>query len=227
MSDRDTDSETEALRRHLRDLAEGAPGVIGGKSDEDFRASLHRRLVAAGPPPRLGLAARLRDALDRWRSWVWPAAGIAAGAATFGLLVIVRGVPAPVAEKIVHVPAASAGGASEPVATTSSVPHDVTPTYDVPSSKVAVIKLNFTAEVAVEDVTFEVTLPEGLAFWSRGQSLPDRTFRWPGRLGAGDNLVPIAVRSGRPGRYHVRAKVLAAGETLEHEVILQVKGEAI
>jgi hypothetical protein len=96
----------------------------------------------------------------------------------------------------------------------------------VPSSKVAVIKLNFAAEAAVEDVTFEVALPEGLAFWSRGQRLALRTFRWPGRLEAGDNLIPIAVRGDRPGRFRVRARVETGSGVVEHELVLDVKGDA-
>jgi hypothetical protein len=101
----------------------------------------------------------------------------------------------------------------------------VWPSFRVPSSKIAVIKLAFAAEVAVEDVTFEVTLPEGLAFWSSGKRLDERSFRWPGRLDAGENLVPIAVRGDRPGRYPVVATVEIGGRVLEHRVFLDVQKE--
>jgi hypothetical protein len=85
--------------------------------------------------------------------------------------------------------------------------------------------LAFSAEVAVESVTFEVTLPEGLAFWSNGRRLDERTFRWPGRLDAGENLIPIAVRGDRPGRYPVVATVEVEGRVLEHRVVLDVQRE--
>ena len=35
-------------------------------------------------------------------------------------------------------------------------------------SKVAVIKLDFTADVAVAEADFQVSLPEGLSFWADG-----------------------------------------------------------
>jgi hypothetical protein len=101
----------------------------------------------------------------------------------------------------------------------------VLPSFSVPSSKVAVIKLAFTADVAVENATFEVTLPEGLHFWSGGQRLAERSFRWPGRLDAGENVVPVAVRADRPGRYPVVATVEVEGLVLEQRVIMDVHKE--
>jgi hypothetical protein len=178
----------------------------------EFRATLHRRLVAAGPPPPAPLWQRARDLVGRHPALGWPALGALTGAATFALLAAIalpHGLP----------------GAPHAVDPPTAV-GDVAPTYSVPASKVAVIKLGFAADVQVEDVTFEVALPEGLAFWSRGERLAERTFRWPGRLEAGDNVVPIAVRGERPGRYRVRARVEAAGHVLEHDVVLDVKGGA-
>jgi hypothetical protein len=202
-------TDGEALMQALRGLSVDAP-------DHGFRAALHHRLAAEPAPAAVGLFDRALAWLCDRRAWLWPVGGLAAGVAAYALLVVVHGDPI------------GRGAAQPQVAQTqSSVPVNgpVWPSFRVPSSKVAVIKLAFAAEVAVEDVTFEVTLPEGLAFWSRGKRLDEHTFRWPGRLDAGENLVPIAVRSDRPGRYPVVATVEIGGRVLEHRVFLDVQKE--
>ena len=204
--------EAELLKA-LRALAVDAP-------DEGFRAALHLRLAAEPGPAALGFFATSFHRSLAWlrerRAWLWPVGGLAAGVAAYALLVAVHGNP--LRTQIVQPQVAQA----EPRAVASG---PVWPSFRVPFSKVAVIKLAFAAEVAVEDVTFEVTLPEGLAFWSSGKRLEERTFRWPGRLDAGENLVPIAVRGDQPGRYPVVATVEIGGRVLEHRVVLDVQKE--
>ena len=195
------------LLQALRTLAVDAP-------DHGFRAALHQRLAAESAPAAAGLYDHALAWLRAQHAWLWPVGGLAAGVAAYTLLVVVHGNPmgretAP--PQVVH---------SAPMVVASG---PVLPSFRVPSSKVAVIKLAFAAEVAVEDVTFEVTLPEGLAFWSGGKRLDERTFRWPGRLDAGENLIPIAVRGDRPGRYPVVATVEIDGHVLEHRVVLDVQ----
>jgi len=197
------------LLKALRSLSVDAP-------DNGFRAALHHRLAAEPAPAAMGLFDRARAWLRGRRAWLWPVGGLAAGVAAYALLVVVHGNPAdPVTAQpqVVQIP---------PIAIANG---PVWPSFRVPSSKIAVIKLAFAAEVAVEDVTFEVTLPEGLAFWSSGKRLDERSFRWPGRLDAGENLVPIAVRGDRPGRYPVVATVEIGGRVLEHRVFLDVQKE--
>jgi hypothetical protein len=92
----------------------------------------------------------------------------------------------------------------------------------VPASKVAVIKLDFTADVAVEQADFQVSLPEGLSFWADGEDLPLRSFGWTQPLTEGSNVIPIAVRGHKPGRYLVTAQARAGGQTIEHDVVLEV-----
>ena len=210
-----TQQETDdnKLREALRGLAVNAP-------DHGFRAALHLRLAAEPAPAAVGFFAAFLDRrlarLRPRRAWLWPVGGLAAGVAAYALLVVVHGNPVGLqAARPQVAPAAPAAVASGPV----------WPSFRVPSSKVAVVKLAFSAEVAVEDVTFEVTLPEGLAFWSSGKRLAERTFRWPGRLDAGENFVPIAVRGDRPGRYPVVATVEIGGRVLEHRIILDVQRE--
>ncbi len=211
MTDRPVESANqrdEKLRAKLRALAVDPP-------ENGFRASLHRRLVAEAPPPAPGWWARVQEWVSNRRLWLWPAGGLAAGVGVYALLVLAFGNP-------LQTPAPSPS-APKPLAEISSGP--VPPSFQVPSSKVAVIKLAFAAEVAVEDVTFEVKLPEGLSFWSGGQRLDDRSFRWLGRLEAGENIIPIAVRGDRPGRYPVLASVEVGGRVLEQRVVMDVSAE--
>jgi hypothetical protein len=205
----DRDQGPEDLTERLRALRVDRPAG-------DFSARLHLRLQEAGSPERPGLLVRLAALARGRRGWLWPVSGVLAGAASFALVAALSGSPGR--------PAPAAPPAE--VASTTVTRGEVLPTFVVPPAKVAVIKLAFAADVDVEDVTFEVTLPEGLAFWSRGQALPERSFRWPGRLSAGENLFPVAVRGERPGRYRVRARAEVAGqsEAVEHEIWLEVRG---
>jgi hypothetical protein len=92
----------------------------------------------------------------------------------------------------------------------------------VPETKVALIKIDFVAARAVEDVQFEITLPDGLRFFSEGQQLAERSFRWQGSLVAGSNPIPIAVKGPRPGRYRVIAHAVGPSLDIMHEVVLEV-----
>lgn len=198
------EAEEAEMLRALRDLRVDPPG------SEAFASSLHLRLAQAGPPPSPSWLARLGATLGRRPAVLWPAVGTLCGVLAFVVLGQVRRPETPLTR-----------AEREPTAM-----GDVAPTYRVPSSKVAVIKLNFAASVDVADVDFEVELPEGLAFWSGGRKLPDRVFRWPGELHAGDNLIPVAVRGERPGLYRVKARALVGGELLQHDVVLDVRGGA-
>jgi hypothetical protein len=202
-------TDAPELLKTLRALSVDAP-------DCGFRAALHRRLAAEPTPAAPGSFTRALAWLRDRRAWVWPVGGLAAGAAAYTLLMVVHG--SPMGRDMHQTSIAQAS----PMAPANG---PVLPSFRVSSSKVAVIKLAFSAEVAVEDVTFEVTLPEGLAFWSSGKRLDERTFRWPGRLDAGENLIPIAVRGDRPGRYPVVATVEIDGRVLEHRVVLDVQKE--
>jgi hypothetical protein len=200
------EAEEAEMLRALKELRVDPPG------GDAFASSLHLRLAQAGAPPAPSWLARLRAGLSRHPAVLWPAVGALCGVLAFvGLGRLNRG------------PIATAHG-ERPAEVVAN--GEVAPTYRVPSSKVAVIKLNFAATVDVADVDFEVELPEGLAFWSGGQKLKERVFRWPGELRAGDNLIPVVVRGERPGLYRVKARALVAGELVQHEVLLDVQGGA-
>jgi len=211
MTEREPTPKTDGaeLLKALRTLSVDGP-------DNGFRAALHQRLAAEPAPAARGSFDRALAWLRHRHAWLWPVGGLAAGVAAYALLVVVHGNP--IGLDMAQTPVAQ-------VAPPAPANGPVWPSFRVPSSKVAVIKLAFSAEIAVEDVIFEVTLPEGLAFWSSGKRLDERTFRWPGRLAAGENLIPIAVRGDRPGRYPVVATVEVEGRVLEHRVVLDVQRE--
>jgi hypothetical protein len=98
----------------------------------------------------------------------------------------------------------------------------VDPVFRVPHHRVAMVRIDFVSEAGVDDVEFAVILPHGLHFVSQGQVLPDREFRWRGRLEQGSNPIPVAVRGERAGRYVVAARATGAVVDVEHQVVLEV-----
>ncbi len=94
----------------------------------------------------------------------------------------------------------------------------------LPASKVAVVRVNLNAEVAVQSAQIKVSLPEGLVFWADGQELPQRAFEWTQPLQKGDNDIPIAVRGLKPGRYQMTVHAQIGAEQVDDEVVLEVIG---
>jgi hypothetical protein len=192
------EAEESALRQRLGALREDPPEL-------GFQAALHRRLVAAGPPEPAPGWDRVRSFLRRGAPVLWPVVGIAAGVAAFLVLSAVQQPPMPQPARIAETPL--------PIAVPGTL---------VPASKVAVIKLDFTADVAVEQADFQVSLPEGLWFFADGEDLPLRSFAWTQPLNAGSNVIPVAVRGHKPGRYLVTAEARAGDHIIEHDVVLEV-----
>jgi hypothetical protein len=192
------EAEESALRQRLGALREDPPEL-------GFQAALHRRLVAAGPPEPAPGWDRVRSFLRRGAPVLWPVVGIAAGVAVFLVLSAVQQPPVP-----------------QPAGIAETPPPIAKPGTLVPASKVAVIKLDFTADVAVEQADFQVSLPEGLWFFADGEDLPLRSFAWTQPLNAGSNVIPVAVRGHKPGRYLVTAEARAGDHIIEHDVVLEV-----
>jgi hypothetical protein len=93
---------------------------------------------------------------------------------------------------------------------------------EVPVSKVAVVHVDLKAAVAVESADIQITLPPGLAFWSDGEELAERSFTWSQPLAAGSNEIPIAVRGKEPGLYRLTVSAHIGGQDVQHDVLLEV-----
>lgn len=210
------ESQDRQLRALLRTLAHDP-------ADGGFSARLHRRLVEQGAPaaaPR-GVRAWL-GALGRRPILVGSLAGACTGVAAFALLMtLTPGSLPPRAQRPAHTPA-QAVAACDPT-TTARASAEV---FVVPQGKVALVQLDFAVDHDVEAAEFSVLLPDGLSFFSAGEALPERSFRWSAPLGHGDNRIPIAVIGTRPGRHHLTATATIAGEVVVHEVVLDVREPA-
>ena len=188
--------------RELAEL-EATVGLLrraGGEPLPDgFSRSLHEALVAAGAP-EVGLFDRIRAAIAlRPATFAAATAALAAALATGGTMLATNAI-------------ARHAHSSAPIAAS----------YQVPASKLALVKIDFVAEKAIDDVAFEITLPDGLRFVSGGQELAERTFRFQGKLDAGSNPIPIAVRGPRAGRYKVIAHAIGSALDVTQEVVLEV-----
>ncbi|MCG8555950.1 MAG: hypothetical protein MJD61_11790 [Proteobacteria bacterium] len=239
-----TDPETKTpdpLGEQLRALRVDPP-------ESEFRAALHRRLVAAGPPAASGPVDRLRDYLQARPLILGGATGLVAGVAAFALLFGLRTGPEGQTGDALASLATAAAGSGGIVRAIPSGPDasgarlEAKPEakleakkagrvasaaerlqrFRVPAEKVAVVKLHFTAEQAVEEVDFSIVLPEGLSFWSDGKALAQRSFRWRAPLQAGDNVVPIALKGQHPGRYRIVATAAIGEEVIAHDLVLDV-----
>ncbi len=96
-------------------------------------------------------------------------------------------------------------------------------TVEFPATKVAMVRINLSAEAAVQSAQIQVTLPEGLVFWADGQELAQRSFSWSQPLKAGDNDIPIAVRGLRAGHYRMTVTAKMGNAQVEDDVLLEVR----
>ena len=102
-------------------------------------------------------------------------------------------------------------------------PHRLAASYNVPESKVALVKIDFVAEKTIDDVAFEITLPDGLRFVSGGERAGRAHLPLlRASSAAGSNPIPIAVKGPRAGRYKVIAHAIGPALDVTHEVVLEV-----
>jgi hypothetical protein len=192
---------------------------------DEFVRELHLRLASEPAPAPMSVLDWLRDFVRAYPMRVGAGVGLAVGVSAFLFLARVADSPAidqPAAPQVATLEHnAPADAPPIPVVTPAVV--DDAHVFEVPVQKVAVIELAFTAEVRVEDVDFQITLPEGVRFWSDGEMLADRSFEWQGGLDAGENTIPVAVRATSPGRYRVIAQATIGAEVVTHEIVLEVE----
>jgi anti-sigma factor RsiW len=202
-----------SCRRQLQELAATRAllrASAGIELPAGFAGELHRKLVAAGPPPLVGSA--------RWLGWLrarpFTLAAAAAGASALLAILGTAAVLRPSVNQRIDPPSRSASG------TADASPGEAH--FEVPEQKVALVKIDFASAKDIDDVSFEVLLPDGLRFFSGGQELAARSFQWHGKLSTGSNVVPVAVKGSRPGRYRVIAHAVAPGLDVSQDVVLEV-----
>lgn len=77
----------------------------------------------------------------------------------------------------------------------------------VPVETVAVLTLNVHSKDKMEDVKFEVVLPDGVAFVGHSSKiLQERVMTWHADLDAGENVVRIPIRAQRVGKWLLTAR---------------------
>ena len=202
-------SDANDTRKH-RELASRLRALRVDAPDGGFGAALHRKLVQAGPPAeptwwrrmlgQLGQLVPPAGALHPGRALLGPALGAAVAAAAFVVL-------GPQRQPLPASPSAGALVVAQ-----------------VPATKVAVVRVNLSADVAVQDARIRISLPDGLYFWADGQELAQREFEWTQPLEAGDNDIPIAVRGRQPGSYRMTVTARINGASVVDDVLLEVVG---
>lgn len=213
-----------------------------------FEQSLAKRLAQAAadfesidPPVRLKWRARLRALFAHRPVLLGSCSGALAGAAVFGLMYGVVGLPSsqPVVPAAGHVFAEAHTGGMDtrqlPVSPASygAQPEGCLPgggtvasaeVFLVPRGKVAMVQLQFDVDASVPAAEFSVLLPPGLSFFNEGQALPEKVFRWVAPLEQGANRVPVAVVGEVPGEHRLTALATVGSRVVVHEIVLQVEG---
>ena len=202
-------SGCSACQRHLTELRQTI-GMLrdAGRSMAsplDFQHKLHVRLNAE-PPPKLPTLTRLWWSLERLGLDSGPR--LLAGATLTFAVVFLLTVP------LRH--------QRETTARVFVPEETVAASFRIPSHRVAVVQLDFVADVSVEDVEFEVNLPGELEFVDGGQAIPERHIAWHGSLSVGSNPIPVAIRGAHPGRYRLTAHARGRDITVRHEILLEV-----
>jgi hypothetical protein len=81
-------------------------------------------------------------------------------------------------------------------------------TVAVQQNQDVAVNIGFDVAQNVEDVTFQVDLPEGLQFVDdKHQPLLAQSVSWKGSLKTGKTVVPIVVRGVQPGKWTIEAYV--------------------
>lgn len=86
------------------------------------------------------------------------------------------------------------------------------------------VNIGFDVAESVEDVTFQVDLPEGLRFIDdKRQPMLAQSVSWKGSLVEGKTVIPVVVRGVRPGRWEIEAYVRKGPMTRKTTIVLPVE----
>jgi anti-sigma factor ChrR (cupin superfamily) len=93
-----------------------------------------------------------------------------------------------------------------------------------PNTDVAV-NIGFDVASSVDDVTFQIDLPEGLKFVDdKHQPLLAQSVSWKGTLKEGKTVVPIVVRGVQPGKWTIEAYVRKGPMMRKTTIVMPVSG---
>lgn len=86
------------------------------------------------------------------------------------------------------------------------------------------VNIGFDVDESVDNVTFQINLPEGLKFVDeKSQPMLAQSVSWKGSLKEGKTVVPIVVRGVRPGRYEIEAFVKKGPMMRKTTILLPVQ----
>jgi hypothetical protein len=97
---------------------------------------------------------------------------------------------------------------------------------DVIKGEPFTVKLVYESEYDVDDVDFDIVLPEGLVFYSDHPEIAEkRTISWAGILKKGRNEIPFVVKSVELGNWRIDASAQFGDKVLAHEIIVNSKDD--
>lgn len=100
---------------------------------------------------------------------------------------------------------------------------DMAPVH-VGLNKDTLIRIWFDARKPVEQVSFYLELPEGIAMVQDGQVVAERRLQWEGDLQNGRNLIPLTVRGVERGQWRVTVLIEKGLARKERSVDIKVNG---
>lgn len=96
-------------------------------------------------------------------------------------------------------------------------------TAEVRQNQDVAVNIGFDVASSVEDVTFQIDLPEGLQFVDdQRQPMMAQSVSWKGSLKSGKTVVPIVVRGVQPGRWTIEAYVRKGAMTRKTTIVMPV-----
>ena len=108
-------------------------------------------------------------------------------------------------------------------ATVATYRADMAPVH-VGLNEDTIIRIWFDARKPVEQVSFYLELPEGIAMVQDGQVVSERRLQWEGDLQSGRNLIPLTVRGVERGQWRVIVLIEKGLARKERSVDIKVNG---
>lgn len=215
--------ECREVKRQYWQAMESVAGTGLPELPEGFASRLHMGLVREAEAMRekartTGSPARVFG----WKSLLQKGLLVLSGAAAMWLVgLATRTAPE---HRIVHGLAEHMrSGRSTPSPTERVGAAPVKQAGSVPVETVAVLTLNVHSKDKMENVRFEVVLPDGVAFVGHSSKiLQERVMTWHANLDPGENVVRIPIRAQRVGKWLMTARASKGQFRFVSEKILVV-----